>query len=74
MINLDSPLFNTLIFYFLIIFIIILLKPKFLYSSSSSKFKLFGSDYNKTFFAFPVIIILLSISLYMTFLSIQLFI
>ncbi|AYV82364.1 MAG: hypothetical protein Homavirus37_3 [Homavirus sp.] len=66
----SRPLYNTIVFYILIICIILIIKPSFMYCHRSKKFKSFGLSDNQTIFSFPLIAISTGIVLYMIFLTV----
>jgi uncharacterized membrane protein len=67
----STPLYNTIIFYILIIFIFLIAKPTFMYCHESKRFKSFGLSTNQTIFSFPFITISTGIVLYMIFLTLS---
>lgn len=68
-----TPLYNTIVFYILILALLLLIKPEFMYSNKLKLFKQFGSGEDQTLFAFPLICIGSSITLYTVFILINLF-
>jgi len=70
-INPNSPMFNTLIFYLMCIFIILIIKPSFMYCHKNKKFKSFGCRRDQSLFSFPIITIIISIVIYMIFLCLD---
>jgi len=66
-----TPVYNTIIFYILVIAILLLIKPKFMYCHKSKQFKAFGCGENKTLLSFPLISISFGIILYILFLAIN---
>lgn len=71
MIDPTSPLYNTIIFYILIISIILITKPSFLYCNKTNKFKPFGCNDNETLLSFPIVSIGTGIILYLIFTIIE---
>jgi hypothetical protein len=67
-VNPESPVYNAIIFYILIICVIIITKPEFMYCIKSNKFKSFGFGDGQTLLSFPVISIGSGIVLYIFFL------
>ena len=67
----QSPVFNTVIFYILIIGIIWLLKPNFLYCNKRKHFRQFGCNEGQTIITLPVFGILASVTIYLIFLTIE---
>jgi hypothetical protein len=63
-----SPLLNTIILFIIIIALIIIIKPKFIYSKKTQKYKTFGSKKNQSLCCFPVFVLFLGIGLYFIFL------
>lgn len=72
-INPKTPVYNTLIFYIIIIVTIIIIKPSFLYCEKTQKFRTFGCQEEQTIFPLPVVAIGCGIFLYFIFLLIELF-
>lgn len=70
-INPNTPLYNTIIFYILIIGILLIIKPDFMYCKNTQKFKPFGFDEGKTIACFPTIVICSAIFLYIIFMFIK---
>lgn len=71
LINPSNALYNTLLFYIIIVTLILLLKPKFMYSYKKNRFKSFGFGKHKTLFCLPIICISSGILLYLFFLTLQ---
>ncbi len=71
LINPETPVYNTIIFYILVICILLIIKPEFMYCDKTNKFKPFGLDKDKTIFCFPTISIGSVIILYLFFVSIE---
>lgn len=69
----SSPVYNTIIFYILIVSLLLIIKPGFMYCSNTKRFKSFGFGENKTLFCFPLICIACVIILYFLFLLIDIF-
>lgn len=69
----STPIYNTIIFYILIVVLVLLIKPDFMYSNKSKKFKSFGFGEDKTLFCFPLVCIVSVVILYFIFLSIDIF-
>lgn len=67
----STPVYNTIIFYILIVCIILITKPNFMYCYKSKKFKSFGLNDNQTMLSFPIVAIGSGIILYMIFLMVQ---
>jgi TRAP-type C4-dicarboxylate transport system permease small subunit len=67
MIDPQSPLYNSMICYILVIILILVTKPKIMYSEKNNKFKSFGLDENQTLCSFPMISICTGILLYIIF-------
>ncbi len=67
----STPVYNTIIFYILIICILLILKPQFMYCEETDKFKHFGLSENQTIFSFPLIAIGSGIILYIIFLLVN---
>ena len=67
----DTPVYNAIMFYIIIMCIIVLLRPKFMYNHKTKKFKSFGFDENKTLLSLPVVCIFSSILLYFIFIMVQ---
>lgn len=71
MISPNQPVYNTVIFYIIIVCIILLIKPNFMYCHKTKQFKAFGCNKNQTLTSFPVVCISTGIVLYMIFLWIK---
>jgi hypothetical protein len=71
MINPDNPLYNTIIFYILIMCIILMTKPSIMYCNKTNKFKSFGCGVNQTLLSFPTASMTCGILLYLFFLGIE---
>jgi len=70
--NPTSPVYNSIMFYIIIICLVLLIKPNFMYCKKLNKFKDFGvSSKNKTLLTFPVFTIIVAILLYMIFLFVS---
>lgn len=67
----SSPIYNTIIFYILLIIIILVLKPSIMYCDKTKKFKSFGCGKNQTLFCFPLVCIVSVIILYLVFLMFE---
>ncbi len=70
-INPTTPIYNTVIFYIMIICIILIIKPSFMYDEKTNKFKSFGTGEGQTIFSFPCISISIAILLYLIFLMVE---
>lgn len=67
----QNPIYNSLIFYIIIMCMILLLKPKIMYCHKKNKFKSFGLGKHNTLLSFPVVTIFIAIVLYMIFIMIN---
>ena len=67
----SSPVYNTIIFYILIIIIFLILKPNFMYCQKSKRFKSFGLGEDQAIFCLPIMCIVCVIFLYIIFVTIQ---
>jgi len=67
----NQPVYNTIIFYIMIVCIILLIKPKSMYCHKTRRFKAFGCRENQTLTSFPVVCISSGIVLYMIFLWVK---
>lgn len=70
-INPNAPVYNTIIFYIMIVCILLIIKPSFMYDHKKKCFKTFGTSEGKTVFSFPVITIGSGILLYLIFLFVE---
>lgn len=70
-INPNTPVFNTIIFYLIVICLILIIKPKFMYSDKENKFKQFGCGEDQTLLSFPIVGIGSGIIIYAIFLFID---
>ena len=64
----SSPVYNTILFYILLIALLLIIKPNIMYCYKSKKFKSFGCGKEQTLFCFPLICITSVIILYFIFL------
>lgn len=71
LINPSNPVYNTIIFYILLICIVLLTKPSIMYCHKTNKFKPFGCGEGQTVFSFPAVSIASGIILYIFFLGIE---
>ncbi len=67
----NTPVYNAIIFYIVIVCIIVLLRPKSMYCHRTKKFKSFGFGDNKTLLSLPIVCIASSMLLYLVFLLVQ---
>lgn len=67
----SSPVYNTIIFYVILIIIILVLKPSFMYCNKTKKFKAFGFEEGQTILCFPILCIIIVIVLYFFFLMLD---
>ena len=67
----SSPVYNTILFYILLITLIIILKPRCMYCYRKNKFKPFGLGKGKTLFCFPIVALTSVIILYIIFLMVE---
>ncbi len=70
-INPLTPMYNTILFYIILICIILIVKPKSMYNQKTRRFKSFGCGKDKTLLSFPVICISAGVALYMVFLLVK---
>ncbi len=70
-INPNNPVYNTVIFYILIICIILIMKPEFMYCNKSNKFKSFGCDEGQTLWSFSVVSVGIGVILYVFFIGVE---
>jgi hypothetical protein len=70
-INPTTPVYNTVIFYIMIICILLIIKPNFMYDYENDQFKSFGTSEGKTMFAFSSVSIAVAILLYLIFLLVE---
>lgn len=67
----SNPVYNTIIFYILLVIIIMLIKPEFMYCHKNQKFKSFGFDKDQTVFCLPIVCLTSVIILYLLFVTIN---
>lgn len=68
----SKPLYNTIVFYILVVCILLIIKPSFMYCYKTKQFKSFGTtNSSQTMLSFPLIAIGSGIALYMLFLTIH---
>ncbi len=70
-INPNAPVYNTIIFYIMIVCLLLIIKPTFMYCHKTQKFKQFGCGPNRTLLSFPLVTIGVGIILYMLFLGVD---
>lgn len=66
-----SPVYNTILFYILLVTLILVLKPAFMYCNKTKKFKPFGCGEGHTLACFPIVILTSVIVFYLIFLMIE---
>ncbi len=66
-----SAVYNTIVFYVLIICVILITKPSFMFCNKTQRFKPFGLGNKQTLFSFPVVSMATGVTLYMIFLWIS---
>lgn len=66
----NTPVYNTIIFYIMIVSIILITKPNFMYCQKTKRFKSFGCGEDGTVWSFPLVSIGSGIALYLFFLLI----
>ena len=59
--NPDTPVYNSIIFYIITIILIIIYKPDYIYNNDSNERKEFGFNENQTLFPFSFAIIFFAI-------------
>jgi hypothetical protein len=64
----NTPVYNTIIFYIMIVCIILIIKPRFMYCQETKRFKPFGCGEDGTIMSFPLVSIGSGIVLYLFFL------
>jgi hypothetical protein len=67
MIDPQSPLYNTISCYIILIILLLVLKPNCMYCEKKGRFKQFGLEENQTLFSFPIVSICSCIILYILF-------
>ncbi len=67
-----NPVFNTLLFYIIIISLIFLMKPHKFFCKKTSQIKQFGYTHNTTIIPLPLFSILLAVGLYLSFSAVEL--
>lgn len=67
----SSPVYNTILFYILLVAIILILKPAFMYCNKTKRFKSFGCSKDQTILCFPIVCLSSVIVLYFIFLTID---
>jgi hypothetical protein len=70
-INPSATIFNTVVFFILIIVGFAIFKPNFLYDNDAQKFRNFGYGEGKTIFALPVMGVICAVTVYFLFSSIE---
>lgn len=66
-----NPLYNTIVFYIIIVVVLLISKPEFMYCDKTKRFKTFGIGKNQSILSFPVMCFASVILLYFIFLSID---
>ena len=64
----NNMIYNTIIFFIIIMILVYSIKPTFLYNESTSSFRSFGLSDDETIFTLPILGIMLAIVLYIFFL------
>jgi len=67
----SSPVYNTILFYILLVTIILVLKPSNMYCQKTKRFKSFGCGKNQTLLCFPIVCITAVIVFYFIFLMVE---
>ena len=67
----STPVWNSIIFYIIVIAILLITKPTIMYCDKTKRFKSFGLGENKTLCSFPVVSLSSVILLYIIFLNIE---
>jgi len=67
----SSPVYNTILFYILLITIILVLKPSNMYCHKTKRFKSFGCGKDQTLFCFPIVCLSSVIIFYLIFLMVE---
>ena len=67
----SSPIYNTILFYIILITVILILKPRSMYCYKTKKFKPFGLEKGKTLLCFPIVAITSVVVLYFIFLMVE---
>lgn len=67
----SSPVYNTILFYILLVTIILALKPENMYCYKTKRFKSFGCGKNQTLLCFPIVCITAVIIFYFIFLMVE---
>lgn len=71
-VNDSSIVYNTIIFFILIVSMLIMIKPEFIYCNKTKKFKSFGCNKEgASLLCFPIVSATLAVVLYIFFLSIN---
>lgn len=70
-----SPVYNTIIFYIMIVCLILIMKPSFMYCDKTKRFRPFGCNEteNQTLLSFPIVSLGAGIALYILFLFVDIF-
>lgn len=68
----ETPVYNTIVFYIMIVISLLIIRPKFMYDEENKIFKSFGNNENQTLLSFPLVSIGSGILLYLLFLVISL--
>ena len=66
----STPVYNTIIFYIMIVCIILITKPSFMYCHETKRFRAFGCGEKDTIMSFPLVSIGSGVLLYLFFLLI----
>lgn len=67
----SSPIYNTILFYILLVTLILILKPSSMYCDKTKRFKSFGCGRDQTILCFPIICLTSVIIFYFIFLMIE---
>ena len=69
----ETPLFNTVIFYIMVVTILLIVKPDFMWDQETGRFKSFGFGQGQTLASFATTAIGMGVMLYALFLGIYIF-
>lgn len=67
----SSPIYNTILFYILLVTLILVLKPSFMYCDKTKRFKPFGCGDGQTLFCFPIVCLSSIVIFYLIFLMVE---
>ena len=63
----SEPMYNSIVFYMIILIILLIVRPNIIYSKENNKLKKFGTQKDETLIPLPILSIAISVLLYIFF-------